>query len=69
MGIPAVVTRTPCALLGVLPDPVVEETSVDSTPLSGHARSVVKLEQVASVFYIAMVVTRLVGLNAARTRI
>lgn len=41
----------------------------DITPLADHARSVVMLEQVAGVFYIAMVVTRLVGLKAARTRI
>jgi len=39
----------------------------DITPLSGHARSVVMLEQVAGVFYIAMVVTRLVSLRSART--
>jgi hypothetical protein len=38
----------------------------DVVPISGHARSVVMLEQVAGLFYIAMVVTRLVGLNAAR---
>ena len=35
----------------------------DITPISGHARSVVMLEQVAGVFYIAMVVTRLVSLR------
>ena len=35
----------------------------DITPISGHARSVVMLEQVAGVFYIAMVVTRLVALR------
>jgi hypothetical protein len=40
----------------------------DITPVSGHARSVVMLEQVAGIFYIAMVVTRLVTLKAARTR-
>lgn len=38
----------------------------DITPISGHARSVVMLEQVAGVFYIAMVVTRLVALRSAR---
>jgi hypothetical protein len=38
----------------------------DITPISGHARSVVMLEQVAGVFYIAMVVTRLVSLRSAR---
>ena len=38
----------------------------DVVPITGHARSVVMLEQVAGLFYIAMVVTRLVGLNAAR---
>ena len=37
----------------------------DITPISGHARSVVMLEQVAGVFYIAMVVTRLVSLRSA----
>ena len=40
----------------------------DITPVSGHARSVVMLEQVAGIFYIAMVVTRLVSLNAVRSR-
>ena len=39
----------------------------DITPISGHARSVVMLEQVAGVFYIAMVVTRLVSLRSTRT--
>lgn len=38
----------------------------DVVPVTGHSRSVVMLEQVAGLFYIAMVVTRLVGLNAAR---
>ena len=38
----------------------------DITPISGHARSVVMLEQVAGVFYIAMVVTRLVSLRSTR---
>lgn len=41
----------------------------DITPVTGQARSVVMIEQVAGVFYIAMVVTRLVGLKAARTRV
>jgi hypothetical protein len=40
----------------------------DITPTAGHARSVVMIEQVAGVFYIAMVVTRLVSLKVARTR-
>ena len=40
----------------------------DITPIGGHARSVVMLEQVAGVFYIAMVVTRLIALKAARTK-
>ncbi len=40
----------------------------DITPAKGHARSVVMIEQVAGVFYIAMVVTRLVSLKVARTR-
>jgi hypothetical protein len=38
----------------------------DIVPVTGHARSVVMLEQVAGVFYIAMVVTRLVSLRANR---
>jgi hypothetical protein len=38
----------------------------DVVPITGHARSVVMIEQVAGLFYIAMVVTRLVGLNSAR---
>jgi hypothetical protein len=40
----------------------------DIVPVTGHARSVVMLEQVAGIFYIAMVVTRLVSLRADRTR-
>jgi len=36
--------------------------------VTGHARSVVMLEQVAGIFYIAMVVTRLVSLRADRRR-
>jgi hypothetical protein len=35
-------------------------------PVSGHARSVVMLEQVAGVFYIAMVVTRLISFRRSR---
>jgi hypothetical protein len=38
----------------------------DVVPITGHARSVVMIEQVAGLFYIAMVVTRLVSLNSAR---
>lgn len=38
----------------------------DVVPVTGHSRSVVMLEQVAGLFYIAMVVTRLVGLNSTR---
>jgi Ion channel len=38
----------------------------DITPYSPHARSVVMLEQLAGIFYIAMVVTRLVSLRGAR---
>jgi hypothetical protein len=38
----------------------------DIVPVTGHARSVVMLEQVAGVFYIAMVVTRLVSLRGTR---
>jgi hypothetical protein len=40
----------------------------DIVPVTDHARSVVMLEQVAGVFYIAMVVTRLVSLRAERRR-
>jgi hypothetical protein len=39
----------------------------DITPISGHARSVVMLEQVVGIFYIAMVVTRLVALRGQRS--
>jgi Ion channel len=39
----------------------------DITPISGHARSVVMLEQVAGIFYVAMVVTRLVALRGQRS--
>jgi hypothetical protein len=39
----------------------------DIVPVSAHARSVVMLEQVAGVFYIAMVVTRLVALRGQRS--
>lgn len=35
----------------------------DIIPASGHARSINMIEQVAGLFYIAMVVTRLVSLN------
>jgi hypothetical protein len=38
----------------------------DVVPITGHSRSVVMIEQVAGLFYIAMVVTRLVGMNATR---
>ena len=38
----------------------------DIVPASGHARSVNMIEQVAGLFYIAMVVTRLVALNRRR---
>jgi hypothetical protein len=41
----------------------------DIVPVTGHARSVVMLEQVAGIFYIAMVVTRLVSLRADRRRV
>lgn len=41
----------------------------DIVPITGHSRSVVMLEQVAGLFYIAMVVTRLVGMQAARKAI
>jgi len=38
----------------------------DVSPVLGHARSLVMVEQVTGVFYVALVVARLVGLNAAR---
>ncbi len=38
----------------------------DILPVKPHARSVVMFEQVAGVFYLAMVVTRLIGLSAMR---
>jgi hypothetical protein len=38
----------------------------DILPVRPHARSVVMFEQVAGVFYLAMVVTRLIGLSAMR---
>ena len=39
----------------------------DIVPVGAHARSVSMLEQMAGLFYIAMVVTRLVGMRTART--
>ncbi len=41
----------------------------DIVPVTGHARSIVMLEQVTGVLYIAMVVTRLVGLQSMRKRV
>jgi hypothetical protein len=41
----------------------------DIGPATGHARSVIMLEQVVGIFYIAMVVTRLVSLRAERRRV
>jgi len=38
----------------------------DILPALGHARSLVMIEQVAGVLYIALVVARLVGLTVAR---
>ncbi|MFP5253016.1 MAG: ion channel [Actinomycetes bacterium] len=40
----------------------------DIVPVTGHARSVIMLEQLAGIFYIAMVVTRLVALRTHRQR-
>lgn len=40
----------------------------DIVPVTGHARSVIMLEQLAGIFYIAMVVTRLVALRTHRER-
>jgi len=39
----------------------------DILPATSHARSIVMIEQFAGIFYIAMVVTRLVSLNSARS--
>ena len=41
----------------------------DIGPVTGHARSVIMIEQVVGIFYIAMVVTRLVSLRAERRRV
>jgi hypothetical protein len=38
-------------------------------PTTGHAKSVVMIEQVVGLLYVAMVVTRLVGLQAMRKRV
>ncbi|RLV49783.1 two pore domain potassium channel family protein [Nocardioides mangrovicus] len=38
----------------------------DVMPVRPHARSIVMFEQIAGVFYLAMVVTRLIGLSAMR---
>lgn len=40
----------------------------DILPVTGHAKSVVMLEQVVGLLYIAMIVTRLVGLQAMRRK-
>ena len=40
----------------------------DFAPVLAHARSAVMLEQVAGVFYLALVVTRLVGIASSRRR-
>ena len=40
----------------------------DIVPIEAHARSVVMLEEVAGVFYVALVVARMVGLTMARRR-
>ncbi len=40
----------------------------DVVPVLAHARSLVMVEQVAGVLYVALVVARLVGLTVARTR-
>ena len=41
----------------------------DIQPVTGHARSVIMIEQVVGIFYIAMVVTRLVSLRAESKRV
>ncbi len=40
----------------------------DVGPIGGHARSVVMIEEAVGVFYIAMTVTRLVGMRALKAR-
>jgi hypothetical protein len=40
----------------------------DVVPVLAHARSLVVIEQVAGVLYVAMVVSRLVGLTVAHSR-
>lgn len=40
----------------------------DILPMTGHAKSVVMIEQIVGLFYVAMVVTRLIGLQAMRKR-
>lgn len=41
----------------------------DILPMSGQAKSVIMIEQVIGLFYVAMVVTRLIGLQATRKRV
>jgi Ion channel len=41
----------------------------DIGPATGHARSAIMIEQVVGIFYIAMVVTRLVSLRAERRKV
>ncbi|HSE07507.1 MAG TPA: ion channel [Nocardioidaceae bacterium] len=41
----------------------------DILPLTGHAKSVVMVEQAVGLFYVAMVVTRLIGLQAMRKQV
>lgn len=41
----------------------------DILPTTGHAKSVVMVEQAVGLFYVAMVVTRLIGLQAMRKRV
>jgi hypothetical protein len=41
----------------------------ETVPLTAHAKSVVMIEQVIGLFYVAMVVTRLVGLQAMRRKV
>jgi hypothetical protein len=40
----------------------------DVIPVQNHARSLVMVEQLAGVLYVALVIARLVGLTAARAR-
>ena len=48
--------------------PLVQDVDDQPVPVGGQARSVVMIEQVAGLMYIALVVSRIVGLMIARQR-